>query len=968
MSNQNFLNALTSLLTTVNPAELFKVLATIRKDVEWPKDKDNITRIREKKHLKHIVGALQSNQRNVLNVALSILGNCLLDKDCSRDAVGHYNILSHLNQLLKRFPKDDSIIGRIFRIVGNLCQHRDQWANTIIDRKPQIVTYIVNFVTKVSKDELPEDESFSEATTIMAIRALRCLLNSHTIMTLVKTFGVLRAIGALFIKYCIEWQKNKSHENLLINIIRLLQDYSRFRYYHSIMEMRSTERGDSLIYLSSVLLLAPKRVVKIVMNFIRICQLKSELPVPEIFDKFIEVLQKHSIVEELNDECVEYLQCLCYLLEHPANRNTERCGRCVPLLVKALKEFKEPTCTSLECCILLIGSLNKYKYDDKLMLEQVKANSVEILLEKIHWLVGSSKLNTDHKICRKRKMYSVTSPVWKHFGLTYGELLEPRSPSPSDEELEVFAKFERCPSPPSPCSSSNSDLREYACSWPSSSPKSVSRDFSDSDSDDYSPVCSDADVSDYEGNSLANDEEKTTEDVEKATEPAEHVEKQSNNCDNIIDKSTLTNLKIRLLTEIAKLLKTYIKIKPAVPQLASEDLLIALLKCSGCFDWQHHSNIDTIDLICRILQSHDYLITLMRTNFVETVYNLTLMTHASKCHKCLQFQQIGQMILTKLTILAESGVGKGNIAHQILRGEMDLKKQLVLVMPYIIRNKAILSKLLINCGGLKILLKLMTEPSETEEKRKSIKVLCALASRKLSIANPRSQMFAEAVNRIEADKYEEPLTCENLVTIKLTDGSTLKADRDFLSASSDFFGRLLNGYFKESSEDEILLQNVKLKPLRCLLNLMGIVEKKSSIDVDLDLKTLLDVIVLCDRYLMNDLCLSLSESIERNRLTHQTVPQIYQWSLESGTNILRVECIAYALVANLLDDLRLNMFESLIDLGYLEELVEDIKTLLTRFLSISDSFGDEEKKQKSLKVHLKRMKDNLLKNVHLLDT
>lgn len=63
------------------------------------------------------------------------------------------------------------------------------------------------------------------------------------------------------------------------------------------MEMRNTDRGDSLIHLSNVLVLAPKRVVKIVMNFIRISQLKSELPIPEICDRFIEVLKKYPIIK-----------------------------------------------------------------------------------------------------------------------------------------------------------------------------------------------------------------------------------------------------------------------------------------------------------------------------------------------------------------------------------------------------------------------------------------------------------------------------------------------------------------------------------------------------------------------------------------------------------------------------------------------------------------------------------------------
>lgn len=44
---------------------------------------------------------------------------------------------------------------------------------------------------------------------------------------------------------------------------------------------------------------------------------------------------------EFEGHCTEYLQCLCYLLDHPANRNLERCGRAVPLLIKVLKEFED---------------------------------------------------------------------------------------------------------------------------------------------------------------------------------------------------------------------------------------------------------------------------------------------------------------------------------------------------------------------------------------------------------------------------------------------------------------------------------------------------------------------------------------------------------------------------------------------------------------------------------------------------
>lgn len=65
----------------------------------------------------------------------------------------------------------------------------------------------------------------------------REMLNCHTVMALVKQFGALKAIGALFIKYSLQWQENKQNEKMLLDIVRVIQEYSRFRYYHSIIEV-----------------------------------------------------------------------------------------------------------------------------------------------------------------------------------------------------------------------------------------------------------------------------------------------------------------------------------------------------------------------------------------------------------------------------------------------------------------------------------------------------------------------------------------------------------------------------------------------------------------------------------------------------------------------------------------------------------------------------------------------------------
>lgn len=238
-----------------------------------------------------------------------------------------------MNQLLKRFPKEDSINGRIFRIIGNVCQHEDPWANVIIDKKPQIVIHIVKYL-KESLDE--ENVRFSEATLIMGIRALRQLLNRNTLEPLVTTYGVLKTVGMLLIKYGSIWQATKEGETILNNIIKLLHEYSRYRYYPSIQEMRTTEKGDSIVYLSKILLVAPRQIVKIVMNFLKISQLKSDLPIPEMFDSFIDVLSNDTIVQEFNPTCEECIKCLCHLLDHPGNRENERCGVSIPLLINVL--------------------------------------------------------------------------------------------------------------------------------------------------------------------------------------------------------------------------------------------------------------------------------------------------------------------------------------------------------------------------------------------------------------------------------------------------------------------------------------------------------------------------------------------------------------------------------------------------------------------------------------------------------
>lgn len=244
---------------------------------------------------------------------------------------------------------------------------------------------------------------------------------------------------------------------------------------------------------------------------------------------------------------------------------------------------------------------------------------------------------------------------------------------------------------------------------------------------------------------------------------------------------------------------------------------------------------------------------------------------------------------------------------------------------------------MLDCGGLDILMQLLQQ--ETTMKERTCKVLCAMATKNLKIANPKNVALNLGKRMsISLSAYNVTGDCAGIVTFKLDDGTSLEADREFLCEKSDFFSRLLNGHFKESNQDEISLHNVELKSLECLLQLLKSVDKAADVEVKIDLETLLDVILLCDRYLMSDLCGCLVNSVEKFRISRKTVPVIYRWSLESGTNLLRIESVAYALVADLSVNQRLKMFEELFSLGYPTELLEDMHKLLAGYLRSSENY------------------------------
>ncbi|XP_072382558.1 uncharacterized protein Rnb [Diabrotica undecimpunctata] len=945
--NSSFEDLLKVLGKEQSSKTIYKVLYNVRKEVEWPKNKENINKIHEEGTVIYFISNLQSSHKHIVDLCLSILGNLFLDKNCAEDAFLRFEVLPALLKVLKRYAKEDSIIGRSYKAIGNLCQQINDSAITIVHESLIIIQ--LSEVLESFSNEAEGNNLYSEATLTMAIRALRCLTNPSTARVLTERYQILSALGGVLIKLCNEWTKNKTHEKLLENIIDILYGFSKYKDYKVINDLKNTKKGNAMEKLADLLTLNNKKIMKIIMNFIKISKLKSDLPVPEIVNKFVEeVFGKYIAPEnaELTTESFQYIDCLCFLFEHPANRNAYQCAKLIPLLIKILEKLNSFNSSTsvlhaanihLRFCILIVNTLNKCKYEENLLQEQLKCNTIDILIKKLQ-LLATEDFHRNHKIInikrrspeleddqkesngkRKKIICTYCSEVRSFAQRPHDCVFLPfRQYSPvssgfSDYEPNNRSAFSRSPSP---CSSSSSGL-----SWPSSNSRiSLNVNTSFSDSDYYSPVCS-------EDEDVEFPESWTSKDFVEVSLPGRLEKQEEDTLDQSSKEEGTTNvLERRLILAITKLINSYVKLKPPVSQLGSEDLLLAIISLTEFYiDQKTYSLDNLIDTVLAILHSPVYLLPLMKTSFIERISKLTEYIHSIDCEICFRFSFVAKAVLGRLTEIAESAVGKGNLAHELLRGSDEFRTQLVLSIIYVVENKPILFKLLLNCGGLNTIMSVLR--GDSIFKNQSIKGISILACKRLKIKNPKSMDIKLGFDVKDSIKpSENPV---NIVTFKLDDGICIKADRDYLTNKSDYFNRLLTGHFKESSEDEIYLHNVKSQTLNCLLQIFTHKDRWYKADID----TLLDVIALSDEYVMNDLNCFVTNFVEKHRMNYITVPRIYRWSLESGLNFLRVESIAYALVVQIPDVNRFKMFDALFALGYSDELVDDIEKLLLRYLN-----------------------------------
>ncbi|KAG8230683.1 hypothetical protein J437_LFUL010760 [Ladona fulva] len=209
------------------------------------------------------------------------------------------------------------------------------------------------------------------------------------------------------------------------------------------------------------------------------------------------------------------------------------------------------------------------------------------------------------------------------------------------------------------------------------------------------------------------------------------------------------------------------------------------------------------------------------------------------CSECNRLNSLGMSLLVDLTSSAESGYGEGELAYGLLKGEESSRISISLSLPFIIREKRILRKLLMSCNGFAVLLDILrahgsatgvfpasVEPNEKIQKEDNKCLLSAAVDGLSYLANTLGISF----NRKSTPKavYESTSSCINLgemksnettsenmqeryvnhnadeVIFSLDDGSMVNVSRENVSSISPVFRAMLQGNFLESKEGNLI--------------------------------------------------------------------------------------------------------------------------------------------------------------------
>lgn len=910
-----------------------------------------------------------SQNEKIIEVILSILGNCTYKNEKCANQAFENNISEVIIAVLNNNTDNNSIMTKACRLIGNLAQYQ------------KIALNLQSKGLALSVSNLLSEEG-SRSMLTMAVRIIRLMWQSkrfrfeiisfgsiHKVMTIL--YNVLKSecvsdpevdSNVIILKRRNEPDRTISREKLGSMIEKIDKQEVEVTYEiqkppkRKSIELQLPEDKDSLDLVSGIIKCIHTLTESSSSQVARsICadglgteclthlsgenskhramslNILSNLSTNTLSQGYLAVnndlisnvanmlLNAENLDHPLDEREKKYcLNILCFSSENACNRGKLRRSG----VFKSLLNIANTTSVEREIA-MLIFTFYQFRFDELGLDSLLELGFIHVMIKILGDMIVNKEVDhikfDDPSLDEEKKE----------------EQKSKQKKRPPPEAMMKYAKYPRYdPGSPSSSSSGYTNLHQTSLSdtsgySPYNSPSRSYFDYEDSNSDIYSPVCSDNEEEEkkaendfdiltfiYENNEIGKEDERKDieiHDENSNTSTNDNQQEQAQNATEIkqVNENIPETLKQILNDPISFILQLIWQVSISngdSNEFVRPGNLLILHKCCKIIS---KPNGKLCKILENVLTQTRNFVAILKQNFVFDIYELSSPKYDHlDCYSCSKMKSMSRSLLTTYGTVAESGYGRGELVHFLLTGDDELKKKISINLIYIISCSQILNDMLFRFKVLDVVIDvILSEETMALEACDGITVM----SQNLRIEIPSED---DVLKRIIPDEFvvDEKLiltTAEGeKVKFVLKDG-IVDFDKESLKSASEVFNSMLSGDFRENNENEIKFPEYTVEGMKYFFQILKMSEMKKlkviAPRVD-DMNVILQSYELSILYILTDLQKPLLNVI-KVILDETNVMKIFEWSLRNINQDLLISAICYFLCGQLESTKKLQLFK-----------------------------------------------------------
>ncbi|KAH8293458.1 hypothetical protein KR054_000628, partial [Drosophila jambulina] len=942
------------LRTSTDRTVIYKCLVKLRTDLV--KDKNGISLFRTAGGVPIMVRLITKLNEKIMEVVLSILGNCCTDELACIEAV-ECKVIPPLVTILKTIP-NPVIQCRACRMLGNLAKSKKaaQYLNVHYAAIAPAICHIIESTSAVQ-------------TRIMAFRVCRFLLVSSQFL---KHFLMSNGFLQLMNIFVAVMKNNETPKEPLPDIevstlIGLKRNQHREKYFEEVARNLEGVRSDIFDYqmlknftrncdyalpkqneeavelaleiLKCLVLISAQQIgmkawesisrntslasivcfvkedgeqrasaLKILSNFCKDPCAFYMLSTADAIVAACEMLMAVNMVKPLNEsECRHCINIISTLSTDACSRSKiRRCGA----LRKLVAMIRDSNSQSERSSLFHI--LNNFQYDNLSMELLLCEGLVPMLVRELNDYLTSD--DEHHKRRREERLQ----------GGKKRKLTDPTTP----ETLTKFSRTHETISSDfdSPSSSPRSYRTTSPCSSRSMSP--VCKDLLTNDDDDnYSPACSDDDED--EDDSANNGD---TKDRRIATNRAQAsnvldilklIEEGSESIDDTLsDKEDLEELSSDVPPKLAQfrnqagdtidiienlIYRITLMVNKRV-ELGKPETLDTLIRAINLFG----ANNNFANALTNILLESQFFAQIIKHGVVHQLYQLT---------KVDEMRKDGFAFLETLTNVGESNYGKEELVRLLRCDDVKAQQRAAISVAYIIKSHRLLYQFLYDGNALTLLFDLLLRiKSEDQYADEAADAVTSMARFTLGIVLPEAgplESTVEVCTQQLSETKEVHDNCDMRFLVNGEEDTTLIIgfNKQLLCDASEVFNKMLNSSFREGHEGEIQLRDYSAQGLRYFLHLISCQQRHPT---EPNYPALLQAYEMSRVYIIPEMEAVLQQRLIQFLDSHNCL-RLLEWALKNYHAELTETAISYYLCSSLPAVEKKQLFRAAEDSTYASE-------------------------------------------------